>query len=375
MDFDFPPDTLMLRDMLQRFVQKEARPLEMKYFNTGTLSPEERAHLRQVIEQLGLWGLMVPEEYGGGGLDMLTTCMIEIELGKTFIPLEMGDVPPLLFDCVGEQVTRFLEPALVGDRRTIIAAREPNLLRPEEWKTSAASNGDGFILYGCKALSMLPDPVDFYILFAKAPAGLTAFLLDANHPGLSVDTNNEIVLTIQNCNCERDSLLGESGRAMALAAGDAPYTWIRIGARYVGIVDRLIEMAVEYAKDWVLYGAPLATRPAIQRALAEMRVEVESARWLVYHAAWLADMNQDDSIRSPAAQIRLTTGEMLKRTVDRVTMIYAGPGPSTQIEPQRLVQNLVPYEVLELALEHARAVITTEMLNLSDVDALKVKKL
>lgn len=367
MDFDFPPDTLMLRETLRRFVQKEAQPLEMKYFNTGILTPEERALFRSAIDQLGLWGLIVPEEYGGGGLDMLTSCLIEIELGKTFIPLEMGDVPPLLFACVGEQVTRFLEPALTGDRRTIIAVREPKLLRPEDWKTMAVPNGDGFILNGYKALTMLPDPVDFFIIFAKAPAGLTAFLLDINHPGLSVDTDKEIILAIQDCFCERDSVLGEPGGALELGVGDAPRAWIRIGARYVGIVERLIEMSVEYAKDWVTYGAPLATRPAIQRSLAEMRIEVESARWLVYHAAWLADMNNDGSIRDSAAQVRLTTGEMLKRAVDRVTMIYAGPGPSPQIEPHRLVQNLVPSEVLELALEHARAIIATGMLNLSEV--------
>jgi len=366
MDFEFPPDTLMLREMLRRFVQKEAQPLEMKYFNTGTLTPEERARLRQSIEQLGLWGLIVPEEHGGGGLDMLTTCLIETELGKTFIPLEMGDVPPMLYACADEQVNRFLEPALAGDRRTIIAAREPSLLRPEDWKTTAVPNGDGFILYGCKALSMLPDPVDFFIVFAKNPAGLTAFLLDANHPGLSVNTNREIVLTLQDCHCERDSLLGELGGALTFGAGEAPRPWIRLGARYVGIVERLIEMAVEYAKDWITYGAPLAARPAIQRALAEMRVEVESARWLVYHAAWLVDQNQDSSILSSAAQVRVATGEMLKRAVDCVTMIYAGPGPSPQIEPQRLVKNLIPSEVLELALEHARAVIGAEMLNLSE---------
>ena len=366
MDFNFPPDTLMLREVLRRFVQKEARPLEMNYFNTGTLTQDEWSHLRRSIEQLGLWGLMVPEEYGGGGLDMLTACLIEIELGNTFIPLEMGNVPPLLYTCAGEQVTCFLEPALAGDRRTIIAAREPNLLLPEDWKTTAVSNGDGYILSGRKALAILPDPLDFFILFAKTTAGLTAFLLDANHSGLSVDTNREITLMIQDCHCERGSLLGKPGGGLALAVGKAPHAWIRIGARYIGIVERLIEMAVEYTKDWVAYGAPLAARPAIQRALTGMRVDVECARWLVYHAAWLVDQNQDSSILSSAAQVRVATGEMLKRAVDRVTMIYAGPGPSPQIEPQRLVKNLIPSEVLELALEHARAVIGAEMLNLSE---------
>ena len=112
MDFTFPSDTLMLRDMLRRFLLKEARPLEMKYFQTGELDRQEQARLRQAVQQLGLWGLMVPEEFGGGGLDTVTACVIEEELGTTFVPVEMGEISPVLYACQGEQVTRFLEPAV-----------------------------------------------------------------------------------------------------------------------------------------------------------------------------------------------------------------------------------------------------------------------
>lgn len=360
MDFDFSPDTLMLRDMLRRFVQKEARPLEMKYFNTGALTPEERAHLRSGIEQLGLWGVTAPEKFGGGGLDTVTACLIEDELGRTFVPVEMGDVPPLLFACSGAQVSRFLEPALAGNRRVIIAVRESNALRPEEWTTRAASDGDEFVLDGRKSLAVLPAPDDFLIILAKTPEGITAFLLDASHAGLTASTNGDTILKLSNCRVGRDSILGEPGHALALGAEEAPRAWIRTGARYVGLVERLIEMAAEHAKDWVALGAPLAARPAVQRMLAEMRVEVEGARWLVYHAAWLAD--RQDPIRSPAAQVRLATGEMLKRAIDRVTMIYAGPGPVPQIEPRRMARSVVSADALELALEHARAVVARDVL-------------
>ena len=108
MDFEFPDDTLMLRDMLRRFVQKEARPLEMDYFNTGSLKPEQRARLRRSVEQLGLWGYLAPEEFGGAALDMVTSCLIEEELGGTFLPLEMGNVPPMLYACQGDQVGKVL---------------------------------------------------------------------------------------------------------------------------------------------------------------------------------------------------------------------------------------------------------------------------
>ena len=133
------------------------------------------------------------------------------------------------------------------------------------------------------------------------------------------------------------------------------------------MVERLIEMSSEHAHDWVSLGAPLAVRPAIQRMLAEMRVDVESARWLVYHAAWLTDTSSDGALSGPAAQVRLATGEMLQRSVDRATMLFAGPGTSEQIEPNRMVRSLVPAEALQLALDQARAVIAAQMLRVESV--------
>lgn len=158
MDFEFSSDGLMLRDMLRKFLQKDARPLEMKYFNAGRLEPEEHARLRAAIEQMGLWGAVVPEKFGGGGLDTLTACLIEEELGTTFVPIETGDVPPLLFECNPDQATRYLEPALAGQRPAVIAAREPEVVRPEDWRTTATPDGDGYRLDGLKALGTPPRP-------------------------------------------------------------------------------------------------------------------------------------------------------------------------------------------------------------------------
>jgi acyl-CoA dehydrogenase len=370
MDFEFSPDILMLRDMLRRFVQNEARPLEMKYFNTGDLEPDEWARLRKAVEQLGLWGLTVPEAYGGGGLDTITACLIEEELGKTFIPVETGEVTPLLYACQGDQVGRFLEPALMGERQVLMAAREPGALQPEGWKTAATLEGDEYILAGTKSLSALPGQQDFFIVLAKITAdsdseGLTAFILDADHPGLLVSKNGPPVLSITDVRAGKEAILGAPGKALEVAMEEAPRAWIRTGARYVGIGERLIELAVEHAKDWVSLGAALSVRPAIQRALAEMRIDVDSVRWLVYHAAWLADKDQGHSIHASAAQVRLASGEMLQRCIDRVTMVFAGPGPAPQIDPQRLAYSLVPPETLKLTLEQARMAIAAEMLDLT----------
>lgn len=376
MNFEFSDDTLMLRDMLRRFVQKEARPLEMDYFNSGVLKPEVRARLRKSIEQLGLWGIMAPEEFGGGGLDAVTACVIEEELGGTFIPLELGSVTPLLFACKGDQVSRYLEPALEGSRKAVIAAREQGTegVRPETWTTTAAPAENAWLLNGQKILAARPGTNDFVILLAKVSSQAgeqggqeTAFLLELNTPGLSITENGAITLNLDKCQVGQQNLLGEVGGALKIQTDEAQRAWIRLGARYVGIVERLIEMAAEHARDWVSLGAALAVRPAIQRMIAEMRIEVESVRWLVYHAAYLVDAQKTAEIKLSAAQVRLASGEMLKHAIDRATMIFAGPGPMPQIELQQVVQSTVPMEALELALENARAVIANHELNLSQL--------
>jgi acyl-CoA dehydrogenase len=363
MDFELPEETLMLRDMLRRFIHKEAQPLEMKYFTARLLAPEERARLQRTVEQMGLWGLTVPELYGGGGLDLVSTCVIEEELGKTFIPVEIGDVPPALFACGGEQVGNYLEPALAGDRRPVIAVRETDAIHPESWMTVAEAGAPGeYLLTGRKLLSVTPAGQDFLIVYARADEGPTAFLLDVGLPGMDISANGAVTLTLDGLHVQDQAVLGVPGGALTLAAQEAPKAWIRSGARYIGMVTRLTEMSLEHARDWISLGEALAVRPAVQRMLVEMRLEVECSRWLTLHAAWLADTGAGDDLRNAAAQVRLATGEMLKRAVDRATMVFAGPGPSSQIEPQRFVRSLAPPEVLDLALEQARAVILADML-------------
>lgn len=370
MEFEFPEDTLMLRDMLRRFLEKEARPLEMNYFNTGELKPEERLRLNRAIEQLGLWGLTIPEEHGGGGLDLITACLIEEELGKTFIPVEIGEVNPLLYVCRDEQIRKYLEPALAGERRAILAAREPvvNSVRPDEWLTTATFLDNQYIINGCKLLDSVPASDDFFIVLAMVDVNqsgenfLTAFLVEAGNDGIEVTLNNHPKLILKNCQIHRDELLGEPGKPLELDKQETLRTYVKTGARYVGIGERLIEMATEHAKDWVSLEASLAARPAIKKMLADMRVDIESSRWLVYHAAWLHDEGKEEFNQSAAAQVRIATGEMLRRQIDRVTMIFAGPGPSPEIEPYRFVRSLIPSEAFEQALEQARLLVAMDVL-------------
>jgi alkylation response protein AidB-like acyl-CoA dehydrogenase len=119
-------------------------------------------------------------------------------------------------------------------------------------------------------------------------------------------------------------------------------------------------MSIEYAKSWTALGALLKERSATKHLLAEMQVQIESTRWLVYHAAWLAD--QREALHPAAAEVRLCAGEMLRKVTDLTTLIYGGPGSSPEVEVHQYIRSTVPMEVLELGLECARMMIAANLL-------------
>jgi alkylation response protein AidB-like acyl-CoA dehydrogenase len=361
MDFELDEDIIMIRDMMRRFVQKDAQPLEMPLFNQGELTQEQAEGLKEkIIEQMGLWAVTVPEDYGGDELDLLSTCLIEEELGQTFVPVDYGDITPILFGCNDEQIETYLEPAVEGDLRPVLALREQGRLSPDDWQTTAVRDGDNFILNGTKLLGHKVRDDDFFVVFARMEEGITAFLVDTDAEG--VRWNGKPELALRNCVLSKDALLGEIGGAFALGVEWLPNQAVKMGARYVGMAQRLLDMSAQYAKDWVSMGQPLALRPAIMRMVAEMAAEVQAARYMVYHAAWLLD--EEEEARHEALMVRLFTGEMIRKAIDKTIMVHGGTSYLEQAPAIRMYRNLVPDESLEIGLENSRMAVAEHYLEL-----------
>jgi len=209
-------------------------------------------------------------------------------------------------------------------------------------------------------LSSLPCPEDFLIVFTHTSAGATAFLLDTDQKGIEFKANGQVILSLHGCEVNAQAILGELGHAFNLGADRVPQAWISTSARYIGLAERLISMAVEYARSWVSQGATLSDRPAVRRLLAEAHLQMESVRWLVYYAAWLADQGKLTRLR--VAEVRLAAGEMIRTVSDLLTMVYGGPAPQRG-DHQYAFRNAIPMAVLELGLDSVRAVIAQEILS------------
>jgi len=364
MDFEFGEEAIMIRDMMRRFVQKDARPLEMPLFNEGTLTLEQEETLKsKIMDQMGLWAVTVPEDYGGEELDMISACLIEEELGQTFVPVDYGDVTPILFACNEEQAEEYLEPAVEGERRPVLALREPGALVPEQWKTRAVANGAGYALNGLKSVGRQPRDGDFYVVFAQTDDGVTAFLVEPDHPGVARRGASDIAFT--DCHLPAEAVLGEAGRGLTLGNEYLAHQQVKMGARYVGMAQRLLDMSAQYARDWVSMGQPLALRPAVMRMIAEMAVEIQAARYLVYHAAWKLD--EGDDAQSDATAIRLFTGQMIRSAIDKTIMVHGGTSYLEKEPALRMYRNLVPDQALEVALEHSRMAVANQYLELQAV--------
>ncbi len=392
MDFDLPEELKMLQTLARDFVKEQLIPLEREVLGREsdlegarrTIPPETEARLIETARQIGLWGLSVPENLGGAGIGVLGACLVEEELSRTVLPFHPGDVSPVLFDCNEEQKQKFLLPLLQGAKSTFLALAEPGKgLDPAFMETKATKTDGGFKLNGKKINFSSMNKADFAIVFAVTDRdkglreGVTCFLVDCNTPGCSVtfpeestgwraSTAGPAVITFEECYVPCSAVLGEEGKAFNLGRSNLEARRIVRGARCVGAATRLLEKSVEYAASWTSFGQTVAGWPSVRTSLAEMAVDIQAARLMVYQAAWKADQGQD--VRITGAMVKVFTREMLKRVADKSILVRSGPGPVEGLPLEFLCRSFLVNNFEEHALEVQKSMIVNQMLKVGAVN-------
>ncbi len=350
MDFTLSEELAMVREMARDFVTNELLPIEREVMvregqvggQRGAPIPREKyAALKKKAIDQGLWAMTAPESLGGGGLSALGACLVAEELGKTFVPFDFGDVPPLLFDANAEQQEKFLAPTIAGEKECALALREPGMDGAAEFKTRAARDGDHWILNGVK----FADEADVYLVLAETDAGATCFIVE----GVAAAHG---ILRLENVTVPASNVLGQIGQAFELGKKYANARWVRAAARKVGVATRLLEMSAQYARDWKALGQPLAVRPSVQRYLAEMATDVDAARWLVYRAACEIDEGKD--AQESARRAHLFAAEMVRRALDRTIQIYGGPVHADDVPMLRIYRDDLDKKTTEQVLNLQR---------------------
>ena len=381
MDLTVPDELRALVDVVRRFRERELMPLERDFLLEGRFPPDVRTELELRARKQGLWALDVPEEYGGQGLGTLGSCLVAEELFKHPAMFEFGGSPePVLYAGTEEQKQRYLYPIINDELRCCYAFTEPSGGSDvAAIRTTAIRDGDTWLLNGTKTFISYVERADFVIVFATVDRslgarGVTCFLVDIGTPGLKVSRPiptmgddwdpNELVFDA--CAVPDRNRLGEVGDGWRLAAEQLTHGRLKIAAFQLGIAQRCIDIAVDWARQRTTWGKPIASRQAVQWMLADSVTELEAARLLVHRAAWLAD--EGKAIRTEAHMAKLYATEMAQRVTDRCLQILGGLGYTRELPIQSFYRQVRVWRIGHGTSEIQRWMIARDLLGLSARD-------
>lgn len=388
MDFKLPDEIEMLQKLVRNFVKKELMPLEQLVIeneanrgldNSPIIPPDIEENLLMKTKELGLWGLDIPEKYGGTNLGFLAKAVVMEELSKTIVPFTLPPDAPnahfLAACCTEEQKESYLLPYIQGEKKSAIAISEPNAGSDiGAMQTTAVKKGDKWILNGTKIWISHADKADFIITMAvtdpekRQRGGITAFLVDKDTPGLTVSRGIPTIsyhhpyeLIYEDVEVDESQVLGEVGQGFVPMANRLGVRRLELAQRSVGMAERLLEMMVEYANQRKTFGHYLADRQAIQWWIADAATDIHATRLMAYHAAWKMDQGAKD-IRREAAMLKVFGTEMVQRIADQAIQLHGGMGLAKEMPIEFMYRYIRVIRILEGASEVHRWTIARDIL-------------
>jgi len=355
MDFGLSNEQQMIIDSVRSFVEQELYPHESEVEKTNRIDDGVVAKIKQKSIELGLYAANMPEEFGGGGLDSLTLCLMEKELGRANFGLQYIVARPsnILLACKGEQVERYLLPTIRGEKVDCLAMTEPNAgsdVRSMQCK--AERDGDHFIINGSKHFISHADMADYVILFAASGVEessrgvrkkITSFLVDMGTPGFTVEPGynsvshrgyHNFILNFDNCRIHESQMLGEEDHGFDVANEWLGATRLSVAAMCLGRAERALEIAIEWAATREQFGQPVGKFQGVSFKLADMAMELQAAELLTLRAAW--NDSQGNMSNSDAAMAKLKASEMLAMVSDEAIQILGGMGLMDDMPLERI---------------------------------------
>lgn len=336
--FTLPSELIELRDKVRKFVREHVRPLDEKLPPEGVgLDYETKKQLQAEAKKQNLWMMGAPKKYGGQELSIFALTIIAEESSQhrlgAYNPAlgAFGTEPPnILYEANEEQKKRYLYPIIGEGKKPFMAISEASggSDPARSIKTRAVKKGDKWILNGDKLWISYVDTADFGVVFARASEGrngIASFIIEKGMPGFSWEDVPVIrpwspaELHFDDCVVPVENQLGEVGEGFLLLNKWLVRNRIPYSAGCIGIANAAWEMAIEYANNRIVDGAPLIKKQAIQWMLADSEMEIKAARWLTWDAAWKADRGED--ARREASIAKVYSTEMANKVIDRCVQI------------------------------------------------------
>lgn len=356
-DYDVPSDIQLLLDTVRRFVTQEVQPLEADTEKLGHVPPEALQRVRKQAQELGLFAMNMPEDTGGGGLSHVAMCLVEEELGKTsdaLIRRIFGQVYPMLLACQGAQREKYLLPTVSGEKICAMAITEPGAgSDAAAISTTATLDGDHWVLNGRKHFISDGDIADYVIVMAvhdkdkRARGGISLFLVDKGTPGFEVTSVQPMMghrgyghaeLVFENCRVPADAVMGEVGEGFKLIMNSVSGIRLaHIGARAVGMGQRVLELMRHHANDRKQFGQPIGEFQMVQQMIADSATEIFATRMMVLNTAW--ELDQGIDCRDKVSMVKLYASEMIGRVADRGIQVFGGMGFTKELPMERIYRD------------------------------------
>lgn len=369
----------LLRRTVRSFVESSLAPHEAAVDEADDIDPALLHDLRRKALSLGLYGYNLPEEIGGPGLSAAARCAIDEEMGHTSMPLaeSLGHLPGSLGFCDDGQRRWLIDPLLRAETTIAYALTEPDAGSDlAALRTRAVRADGGWVLNGSKHYISHADTADHTIVLAVTDrdAGLkgrlTTFIVPRDHPGFRVTRRfrklgwrgyHLSALSFEDCIVPVSHVLGEVGGGFAAIMATINSDRLFVACRCVGMAQRLMDLALPYARERKTFGKTLGEHEAIQFMLADSDVELEAARLLCQKAAMLADTRHPD-FRIAASRAKLYCSEMAGRVADRVLQIFGGAGFMCDLPIERIYRDVRGFRIGEGTSEMQRLQIARHIL-------------
>lgn len=342
MDFTLSEDIQLLKKAVGDYVQGEVERVAMEIEENDEIP----SHIVESSKEMGLFGLSIPEEYGGLGLNWVGKCAIYEELGKThngyttLIGAHTGIGTAGIVELgTKEQKEKYLPKMASGEWIGAFALTEPSAgSNASNLKTKAEKKGDKYILNGSKHYITNAVCGNVFTVMAvtdpsKGAKGITSFIVEKDFPGFIVGAverkmglrgSHSAELFFENCEVPAENVLGEEGTGYVNALKILANGRAGLAARNLGSCEKLLELSMSYAMQREQFGKPIFEQQAVQHMLSDMALEIEVLRSMTYRVAWMAD--QGKRVVKEAAMAKLYGSEVYNRVADLAVQIHGGIG-------------------------------------------------
>jgi alkylation response protein AidB-like acyl-CoA dehydrogenase len=378
MDYLLTEEQIMIRDLARQIAVEKIVPVRAELDEQNKFPGD----IMKAMAQADLFGIYIPEEYGGLGKKSLELCIAVEELSKACVGVSTSFAAnalgtyPILLNGSDAQKKKYLPDIAAGKKLVAFGLTEANAGSDASGvQTTAKLEGNEYVINGTKQWITNGGEADVYTIIAitdrsKGPRGASAFIVEKGTPGftfgkkenkMGIRASSTTELIFNNCRIPKENLIAKEGMGFIVAMKTLDSSRTGVGAQGVGVAQGAIDEAIKFAKQRVQFGQPVTSFQAVQHMLADMQTQTEAARALVYSVARFIDSGAKDVSRASAMAKLFATDVAMKVTTDAV-QVMGGSGYMKEYPVEKMMRDAKILQIYEGTNQIQRNVVALDMI-------------